>query len=190
MESNACLRNGYADFFNKFISLTHLEPVPESESDKPECHVNFLSHHCVHKEDPTITNLRIVFDESAKSTTGNSLNGSLMFGRTVQEDIFSILIRFRFHKVALSADIAKMDRHVALDQAGKDFHRILWRDSTSKLIQQYRMTRCTYGIALSTFQCTLAVNDVGDLCADKELRYSIKVDFYVDDYLSGANSKN
>ena len=107
--------------------------------------------------------------------SGNSLNGSLMIGPTVQEDIFSILIRFRFLKVALSADIAKMYSQVALDQAGKDCHRILWRDSTSKPIQQYRMTRCTYGKSPSAFHCRRAVKEVEDLCADKELGHSIKV---------------
>ena len=80
-----------------------------------------------------------------------------------------------------------MYRQVALDQGGKDFHRILWPNSISRPIQQYRKTRCTYGIASSAFHCTRAVKEVGDLCANKELRHSIKVDFYVDDYLSGAN---
>ena len=111
-----------------------------------------------------------------------------MIGPTVQEDIFSILIRFKFHKIALSADIAKMYRQVSLDRTGKDFHRILWRDSATKPIQQYRMTRCTYGIASSAFHCTRAVREIGDSCADKELGHSIKTNFYVDDYLSGANS--
>ena len=111
-----------------------------------------------------------------------------MIGPTVQEDIFSILIRFRFHKIALSADIAKLYRQVSLDRTGKDFHRILWRDSATKPIQQYRMTRCTYGIASSAFHCTRAVKEIGNSCADKELGHSIKTNFYVDDYLSGANS--
>ena len=48
------------------------------------------------------------------------------------------------------------------------------------------MTRCRYGISSSAFHCTRAVIEVGDLCADKELGHSIKVDFYVDDGLSGA----
>ena len=87
--------------------------------------MNFLPHHCVHKEDSTTTKLRVVFDGSAKSSTGVSLNGSLMVGPTVQEDLFSILIRFRFHKVGLSADIAKMYRQIALESVAKDFHRIL-----------------------------------------------------------------
>ena len=50
------------------------------------------------------------------------------------------------------------------------------------------MLRCLYGIASSAFHCTRAVKEVADLCANKDLGHSIKVDFYVDDYLSGANS--
>ena len=188
LQSNPSLKQGYTDFINEFITLQHLEIIPEPEIDKPQRQLNFLPHHCVHKEDSTTTKLRVVFDGSAKSTTGISLNNSLMIVPTVQEDIFSILIRFRFHKIALSADIAKMYRQVALDKDGKDYHGILWRDSKTKSIQQYRMTRCTYGIASSAFHCTRAVKEVGDLCADKELGHSIRVDFYVDDYLSGADS--
>ena len=164
------------------MSLKHLEPFPESNGDKSECQVNFLPHHCVHKEDSKTTKLRIVLDGSAKSSPGNSLNGSLMIGPTVQEDIFFIVTRFRFPRVALSADIAKMYRQVALDQVGKDSHRILWHDSTSKPIQQYRMTRCAYGIASSAFHCTRALKEVGELYADEELGHPIKADFYADDY--------
>ena len=43
-----------------------------------------------------------------------------MMEATVKEDIFLILIRIRFQKVVLSADIVKMYRQVALDQAEND----------------------------------------------------------------------
>ena len=125
LEGSSSLKQGYTDFINEFISLQHLEPVPDAEIDETDRQLNFLPYHCVRKEDSTTTKLRVVFDGSAKSTSGNSLNSSLMIGPTVQEDIFSILIRFRFHKIALSADIAKMYRQVSLDRTGKDFHRIL-----------------------------------------------------------------
>ena len=44
-----------------------------------------------------------------------------MVGPTVQQDLFSILFRFRLQKVALSGDIAKMYRQIALDPAEKIF---------------------------------------------------------------------
>ena len=54
-------------------------------------------------------------------------------------------------KMALSGDIAKMYRQIALDEDDKDFHRILWRDSTQEPIKHLRMTRVTYCIASSSF---------------------------------------
>ena len=188
LDSNPNLKKGYTEFIHEFIDLNHLEPVPDNEIAKPDHQLNFLPHHCVHKEDSTTTKLRVVFDGSAKSSNGNSLNGSLMVGPTVQQDLFSILIRFRLHKVALSGDIAKMYRQIALDPAAKDFHRLLWRDSNTDFIKQFRMTRVTYGIASSAFHSTRSVVDVANLCKDQVLAQSIKNDFYVDDYLSGAES--
>ena len=51
-----------------------------------------------------------------------------MVGATVQNDLCSIILRFRVVLVALSADIEKMYRQVALDVPDKDFHRIIWRE--------------------------------------------------------------
>ena len=51
-----------------------------------------------------------------------------MVGLQLQKDLFGILIRFWFHQVALSTDIAKMYRQVQLDDEGRDFHRVLWKN--------------------------------------------------------------
>lgn len=62
------------------------------------------------KETSTTTKLRVVFDASAKTNTGESLNDQLLIGPKIQEDISNILIQFRFHKYALTADVEKMYR--------------------------------------------------------------------------------
>ena len=183
LEANPALRKSYSEFIFEFQDLNYLETVPNEELVKKDSEVNFLPHHCVHKEDSTTIKLRVVFLGSAKSSTGVSLNGSLTVGPTVQ-DLFSILITFRFHKITLSADIAK----IALESVAKDFHRIVWRDSITDSIQQFRMTRVTYGIASSTFHSTRSVVEVGNRCGDDLFAKTIKHDFYVDDYLSCANS--
>ena len=89
-----------------------------------------------------------------------------MVGPTVQEDLFSILIRFRTHKVALSGDIAKLYKQITLSHCAKDFHRILWRDSPEEPIKQYRVTRATYGIASSAFHSTRSLVEVANRCKD------------------------
>jgi len=48
-----------------------------------------LSQH--HKPDSSTTKLRVVFDASAPSSTGKSLNNILRVGPTVQSDLLSIL---------------------------------------------------------------------------------------------------
>ena len=97
------LHDRYSAFVQEFIDLGHLEKVPEGEMDNPR---NFyLPHHCVFKEDSTTTKLRVVFDASAKTTSGYSLNECLLTGPKLQDDLFNFLIRFIFFKVALSADV-------------------------------------------------------------------------------------
>ena len=91
----------------------------------------YFSHHYVFNNSSTTTKLRVVFDGSAKITSGTSLNDRLMVGPKIQKDLFRILIRFRMHPVALSADIAKMYRQVQLDKEDKDYHRLLWKEPNS-----------------------------------------------------------
>ncbi|XP_043496372.1 uncharacterized protein LOC122520340 [Polistes fuscatus] len=70
----------------------------------------YLPHHAVLKHTSITTKLRVVFDASAKTSNGKSLNNVLMVGPTIQEDLFALLVRFRSHAIASTADIAKMYR--------------------------------------------------------------------------------
>jgi hypothetical protein len=49
-----------------------------------------------------------MFDTSARSTNGNSLNDTLLIGPTVQEDLFSTLLSFHTQQTALTAKFEKM----------------------------------------------------------------------------------
>ncbi len=57
--------------------------------------------HGVHKESSSTTKLRVVFDASAKSSSGVSLNDILMVGPTIYPCITDVLLRFRTYKVAI-----------------------------------------------------------------------------------------
>ena len=111
----------------------------------------YLPHLCVLKDSSTTTKLRVVFDASAKTTSGVALNDNLMLGPKIQKDLFEILIRFRFLKVVLSVDIAKMYRQVLLDKEDKNFHRLLWKETQSSTLEYYRITRNTYGVTSAVF---------------------------------------
>jgi len=108
LDRNPALKAQYSAFLREYIDLGHMSLVTK---EPPETQF-FLPHHFVHKRESTSTKLRVVFDGSAKLTSGSSLNDLLLAGPTIQQKIFNILLRFRFFKVALCGDICKMYRCV------------------------------------------------------------------------------
>jgi len=54
-----------------------------------------------------------------------------MYGPTVQEELFSILIRFRTHQYDITADVEKMFRQVGESKKDQDLQRIVWRERPS-----------------------------------------------------------
>jgi hypothetical protein len=79
--------------FMQFYNLGHMEIVPHEQMAIPVEQSCYTPHHCVFKELSTTTKLRVVFDGSAKSSTGVSLNGILAVGLKLQEDLQPILLR-------------------------------------------------------------------------------------------------
>lgn len=68
----------------------------------------YMPHHAVIKESSNTTKVRVVFDASAKTSNGVSLNDTLMVGPTIQGKLFSHLVRFRKYKFVITADIEKI----------------------------------------------------------------------------------
>ena len=63
-----------------FVSK-HAEPVPQADLEKPPSQVFYLLMHVVRKESSTTTKLRAVFDASAKTSSGISLNDIYLSGQ-------------------------------------------------------------------------------------------------------------
>ena len=187
------LRRGIYDQFQEvvagYLTLNHAELVPASEPLPQKYY--YLPMHCVAKQGSTSTKLRVMFDGSAVSSSGISLNNSLMVGPTLHPSLAMILLKFRSYPVAITADIAKMYREVKLATPDKDVHRFLWRSSTQLDVQDYRMTRVTFGVAASPY---LAVRTLQQTAADHGADYPEAVhhiyhSFYVDDLLAGASTE-
>ena len=73
----------FHDAVQEYVDMNHAEPVPTSVSIKPEEEIYYMPMHVVVKSSSTTMKLRIVFDASAKSTSGTSLNHHLLVGPTV-----------------------------------------------------------------------------------------------------------
>ncbi len=60
---------------------------------------------------------------------------------TVHPPLIDVLVRFRKHPIAVTADMSKMYRAVKLDTLDKDLHRFVWHTNLERPIVDYCMTR-------------------------------------------------
>ncbi|XP_038106697.1 uncharacterized protein LOC119766305 [Culex quinquefasciatus] len=159
--------------------------------DLPNTNCYYMPHHAILRPSSSTTKLRVVFDASAKmSPTSVSLNEALQIGGTVQNDLFSILLAFRKHPVAFTADLSKMYRQIRVAPSDSRFQRIFWRADPSEFIRVLELTTVTYGTASAPF---LATRCLVQLCDDEGENFPLAAKIvreacYVDDILSGASS--
>ena len=175
---------------NEYFQLGHAEEVPGSAKECPLQHTFYLPMHAVHKDSSTTTKLCVVFDASAKSSTGLSLNDLLLVGPTVHSSLVDVLIRFRMHRVALTTDVSRMYRAVLLTESDRDLHRFVWQEHMHEPLKDFRMTRLTFGVSASSFIANMCVRQNSiEHAADYPLAAKAVSDsFYVDDGLTGADT--
>ncbi|XP_072400679.1 uncharacterized protein [Diabrotica undecimpunctata] len=177
----------YTDFINEYQDLGHMALVTAEDLKYPSY---YLPHHGVLKSDNTTTKLRVVFDGSAKTTTDLSLNDCLKVGPTIQSDLLSILIRFRFFNIVLAADIEKMYRQILVSENYQNYQRIIWRTNPSEEIQHFKLKTVTYGTASAPFlairSLTQVANEIEE--TDPDVAVVIRNGFYVDDLLYGCET--
>eukprot|EP00096_Caligus_rogercresseyi_P004325 TRINITY_DN18551_c0_g1_i2.p1 TRINITY_DN18551_c0_g1~~TRINITY_DN18551_c0_g1_i2.p1 ORF type:complete len:575 (+),score=-58.22 TRINITY_DN18551_c0_g1_i2:136-1860(+) len=171
------------------LNLDFIEEIPKRElnDDRPVC---YLPHHSVIKKSSSTTKLRVVFDGSMTTSQGVSLNSQLFIGLKLQPDLVDILFRWRFKRIALSADIAKMYSQVALSRSQMDLLRFFWRPTRNGPIREYRHTRQVFGIASAAHSCISAVQWSASKFKNthKKAVEVILGDMYVDDLLTGADT--
>ncbi|XP_043471319.1 uncharacterized protein LOC122504323 [Leptopilina heterotoma] len=169
--------------------LNHMTLVPDDQLNHSSGF--YLPYHAVIKEESLTTRSRLVFDASTEPPTGVSLNEALMVGPTIQPDLFSHLIRFRSRQFVLTADIVKMYRQIKMHPDDTSFQKIIYRESPDKPIKIYSLNRVTFGVASAPFLATRVLHQLAD---DECLQYPLasevlKNDFYVDDLMTGTNTK-
>ncbi|XP_062558241.1 uncharacterized protein LOC134223121 [Armigeres subalbatus] len=185
LDTNPQLKLQYSEFIHEYLHMGHMEEVIGDEEDAalPQY---FIPHHCVIKPDSTTTKLRVVFDASCATSTGVSLNNALMVGPTVQDDIISIVLRFRFHRIA-----EKMYRMVLQQWADRKLHKILWRDDRNESVRIFQLNTVTYGTASAPYLATKCLKRLAELDGQKypEAAKILSMDFYVDDMMTGVDNE-
>lgn len=113
-----------------------------------------------------------------------------MVGPTLQDDLFSILVRFRTHAYVVSADIEKMFRQISVTAEQHSLQRILWRSNPKDPVEVFELNTVTYGTASAPYLATKCIIELAKQCEQQwpNIAKVIQHDFYVDDLLTSANS--
>ena len=174
----------------EYIRMDHAEVIPKQDVEASVDQTFYLPSHGVVKANSTTTKLRVVFDGSAKTSTKVSLNDTLLPTPNLYPLLTDVLLEFRTHHIAVTGDIHKMFREIALDKRDWDMHRFLAKDPDTNRLHNCRMKRLTFGIASSPFLATRVLHQMADDYQDKypEAAAMVKKSFYVDDCLTGANT--
>lgn len=184
------MKREYATILQEYEDLNHTTRLG-TLSDQKDAQSYYLPHHAVFKPSSTSTKTRIVFDASAKGTGGASLNDVLMTGPTLQQDLVSILLRWRTYQFIFSADITKMYRQIKVRPEDRKYQKYLYREKEGEEVQAYQHNMVTFGVTSATY---LAVKSLQQLAVEEKEKF-LKVaeivlkDFYMDDGMSGADTE-
>ncbi|GFS79813.1 integrase catalytic domain-containing protein [Trichonephila clavipes] len=186
LERDPASQTLYSEFLNEYELLQHMEEVKE-DSDVENRY--YLPHHGVLRLLSKTTRLRVVVNASAKTSSGLSLNDLLCKGGVIQEDLFSILIRFRKYAYEFTADIRQMFRMIEVNPSQTKLQKIIWKNSKTAPTKVYELKIVPYRTASAPYLATrvlqqLALDEKKDFPLASEV---LLQDFYMDDCLSGAS---
>lgn len=154
------------------------------EIDKQQQHY-FVPHHGI-----TNPKFRVVFDGSCTTTSGASCNDMQCVGEKLQDNLVDILIRFRLHPIALTADIKQMYRQILVKEEQRKFQYILWRSSPDQPVKVYVLNTVTYGMRYAPHSAVMVLQEHA---RRRMKRYPMAApvalhDFYMDDLTTGTDT--
>lgn len=140
------------------------------------------------------TKVCVVYNKSAHSE-GPSLNECLHTGPKFNQRILDILLRFRVHRVAFTADVEKAFLMVSIAKHDRDVLRFLWVDDVlaeHPNIIELRFTRVVFGVSPSPFLLNATIrHHLGKYRqTHRTLVKKLCESFYVDDLVTGAEDED
>lgn len=153
-------------------------------------HEFYIPHKAVVRDTAETTKLRVVYDASARAYSGApSLNECLNPGPPLQNKLWSVLVRSRFHPVAVTGDIKQAFLQVRIKEQDRDALRFHWlKDPSSQTVETLRFTRALFGLTSSPFLLGGVIQQLLESCRQNypDIVSEIERSLYVDDLISGG----
>ena len=152
----------------------------------------YITHHGVFNTNKP-GKIRVVFDCSAE-VGGDSINGNLMTGRDLTNQLIRVPIRYREEHVAIMADIEAMFYQVKVTEKHRSFLRFLWREDSeiNKGIVDHEICVHAFGGVSSPSCGNYALRKIA---SDNQEEYgsdaaeTLRKNVYVDDSLKSVNTR-
>ncbi|XP_059223030.1 uncharacterized protein LOC131996873 [Stomoxys calcitrans] len=182
------LKRQYDAVLAEYIELGHMKRVRDIDFT-PKSNFHYLPHHAVVRPNSVTTKVRVVFNASNPTSNGMSLNDVLHPGPSLQKDLCTLLLQWRFYKVVFNSDIEKMYRQICVHPKHTTFQRILYRKSPYDEIEEFELQTVTFGVNCAPF---LALRTIQQQATDVRLQYPLASEIlessmYVDDVLGGSH---
>ncbi|GFV38254.1 integrase catalytic domain-containing protein [Trichonephila clavipes] len=135
--------NLYIDFIHEYEQLGRMKEVV-AENDNSEI-AYYMPHHGILRPEKSTTKLRVVFNATNPTSNGLSLNSIQYNGGLVKNYLFTIMIKYREHPYAFTADVKMMYRMILIHESQQPLLRILWKESPEDPVKTFEMKTVTYG---------------------------------------------
>ena len=149
-----------------------------------------IPHKPVIRESAESTKLRIVYDASARAYDKvPSLNDCLHTGPPLQNQLWSVLVRARFHPVLTTGDMKQAFLQVRVRMQDRDAMRFHWiADLGTRQVETLRFTRALFGLSSSPFLLGGVIKQHLENCrkAYPKIVNEIEKSLYVDDLINGG----
>ncbi|XP_066598823.1 uncharacterized protein [Prorops nasuta] len=177
----------YAKFIREYEQLGHMEKVTTNAIDTDS--LVYLPHHAVFKLENGKQKIRVVFNASAKTKSGLSLNDVLLVGPKLQKDITAFLMNCLDYRFVGVTDIVKMFRQILIRPEDRKFQSVIWKDDSGNT-QTYQMNTVTYGTGPAPFLASRVVQELANQHGDDfpDAKSILLQSIYVDDILFGAKN--
>ena len=133
----------------------------------------------------------MVYDASAKESGSQpSLNDCLHPGPPLQNLLWDVLVRSRFHPILLTGDLKQAFLQIRIKAEDRDSLRFHWKETGNDTIQIYRFTRALFGLTCSPFLLGGVLKHHLDAWEDRypEIVKQLREGLYVDDLITGGTT--
>ena len=175
----------YDEVIQEQIEQGIVEPAPLVATGKEF----YLPHKAIIRDEAESTKLRVVYDASARERVDQpSLNDCLQPGPPLQNLLWNILVRVRFHPVVITGDLQKAFLQIRIREEERDALRFHWKHPHQSNVETYRFTRALFGLTSSLFLLGGVINQHLISWEEKhpEIVEELRRSLYVDDLLTGG----